>query len=132
MGSRAGDRVSSANREKSLIVRASWLAVIACIISARSYLQVRNLVNSEYSKLGNAIHHLAKRDQVVFLVKRYSDEDLVTPNLIYFSGRNIQLIVDDRQAGVFLKEHKEQQGIVFHATTARDLIGAPVVVGPAS
>jgi hypothetical protein len=115
--------------ERSWARRASVLTVFVCLLSAKSYLEVRNDLRKDSSRLGGEIHAMTKRDEVIFLEKRYPD-DYVTPNLIYFSGRNIQMIADDRQATAFLREHNERQGIVLHATLEGDLVSAQELAGP--
>jgi hypothetical protein len=127
MGSRAGNHEL---RGKSLFVRASVLTAIVCIIGSMSYIEAEKHLDPTFAKLGNSIHHFAKRDQVVFLVKSDSI-DFVAPNLIYFSGRNIGLIADDQDARIFLKEHNQRHGIIFHAAKTGDLVNAPVLIEPA-
>ncbi len=113
--------------ESSLLARASIVTAVACVISAGTYLQVRNDVHSQLSRLGNNIHYLAGYDQVVFLMRRFTG-DFISPNLLYFAGRNVEMIDDEREAEVFLKEHKESRGIIFHATADGDVVSSQEVI----
>jgi hypothetical protein len=128
-GHRAADHGSGKIVEKPLLVRATVLTGIACLISAATYLHARYDIRPTFSKPGNSIRRLAKPDQVVFLVKR-DEQDYVTPNLVYFSGRNIQMIENDDQAAMFLQAHHEHQGIIFHAAEEGDVTIARVIVEP--
>lgn len=120
-GSNTMDSESTTVRKNSLIARVSVITVVVCLISTGTYLEIRNNLDPSLSKLGAAIHSLAKPNQVVFLVKR-SAGDFVSPNLIYFSGRNILMIGDDREAEAFLAKHNEPRGVIFRSTVGGDVM----------
>ena len=77
------------------------------------------------------IRQLCRPDQVVFLL-RGPGRLGPSPNLFYFSGRDVQLVGQEEDARRFLERHGEKEGILFAADLAGDLTGPPIIIRPGS
>ena len=67
-----------------------------------------------YRDLGREIAAVALDSEVVFAVS----SELIVPQLVYSSGRNIQTVTSEAQAAQWLKRHGREKGRVFYFDSA--------------
>jgi hypothetical protein len=113
----------------AMITRYQFAVVVVCLVTISSYLRNTHPRTPEAYTLGQEIHRDSQFQQVVFLV-RHIPSEAATPNLIYFSGRNIQMVDGEEDARDFLRKHRRQEGLLFRASLDGQLVTPPVVVHP--
>lgn len=114
--------------QASPIARLQLIVVVACLLSTKLYLSERGNLSSETSALGREIRRYSHAEQVIFLIRRHAHENS-SPNLIYFSGRNVEMIDGEPDAQEFLRRYGRQAGMIFRANDDGQLVAPPQVIG---
>jgi len=114
-----------------LLTRCTLAVIVVCLAATAQYLHRRNDLHPANSRLGMAIRQQSSLNQVIFMLRRKPGEG-VSPNLIYFAGRNIQMVDREEDARWFLERHGETEGILFVADLEGDLTARPTIIRPDS
>jgi len=107
--------------------RCAFAVAIICLVAMLKFVRERSDFYPGDSQLGTTIQQLCRPDQVVFLL-RGPGRLGPSPNLIYFAGRDVQLVGREEDARRFLERHGEKEGILFAADLAGDLTGPPTII----
>ena len=110
-----------------LLTRFAVVVVVVCLLATRWYLGERNILFPSYSRLGAIIRQQSNPRQVIFMLRRRPAE-LVRPDLIYFAGRNIQMVDCEEETRKFLEKYGQQEGVLFVADVDGNLTSAPTIV----
>jgi hypothetical protein len=111
----------------SVSTRCALVVTFVCLMATMKFLHERNDLMPGDSRLGTAIRQLSHPDQVVFLLWRPGRLG-VSPNLLYFAGRDVQIVRRDEDARRFLGRHGENEGILFAADLNGDLTNPPIII----
>jgi hypothetical protein len=106
-----------------IFIRYAAVVAVVCLLNVKDYLSQRNVLYPNEARLGSEIRNQSDAGQVIFL--KQSARNDVTPNLIYFAGRNIKPVHGTDEAEAFMRDYHKSRGILFDAGADGALVSQP-------